>query len=211
MVTTPARAERNALSDLFLEVGPDVPTLCEGWDARDLAAHLVVRERRPDTAPGLVIPAFAGHSEKVRVAATEQPWGELVGLVRGGPPVWNPMHLTAIDALVNTVEYFVHHEDVRRAQAGWTARALDPALEDALAASLGRMGRMLARRVEVGLVLAPDGRDRIRLRKGEPIVTISGPIGELVLFVYGRKDVARVELSGPADAVETVRAARFGL
>ena len=210
MVTTPARAERNALSDLFLEVGPDVPTLCEGWDARGLAAHLVVRERRPDTAPGLLIPAFARHSEKVRVAATEQPWGDLVELVHDGPPVWNPMRLAAIDALVNTVEFFVHHEDVRRAQEGWTVRVLDPALEDALAASLGRIGRMLTRRVGAGLVLAPDGRDRIRLRKGEPIVTISGPIGELVLYVYGRKDVARVALSGPADAVEAVRTAPFG-
>ena len=66
MDTTPARAERNALCDLFLEVGPDAATLCAGWHARDLAAHLVVRERRPDIAPGLFLPALAGHSEKVR-------------------------------------------------------------------------------------------------------------------------------------------------
>ena len=59
-------------------------------------------------------------------------------------------------------------------------------------------------------MLAPDGRDRIRLRKGEPIVTISGPIGDLLLYVYGRKDVAQVELGGPADAVQLVRDASFG-
>ena len=146
MVTTPARTERNALCDLFLEVGPDVATLCAGWDARDLAAHLVVRERRPDIAPGMVIGALAGHSEKVRVAETERPWPELVERVRSGPPVWNPMHFRPLDELVNTVEYFVHHEDVRRAQDGWTVRELSPELEDALARSLGRMGGLLTRR-----------------------------------------------------------------
>ena len=208
--TTPARAERSALCDLFLEVGPDVPTLCEGWDARDLAAHLVVRERRPDIAPGLFIGALAGYSEKVRVAEKERPWPELVARVRTGPPRWNPMHVDKIDGLANSIEYFVHHEDVRRAQDGWTARDLDPELEDAIAAPLTRMGGILTRRAKVGLVLEPTGRDRIRLRKGEPVVTISGPIGELVLYVYGRKDVAQVELSGPADAVEQVRAASFG-
>jgi len=210
MTTTPARAERLALSDLLLAVGPDVPTLCEGWDARDLAAHLVVRERRPDIGPGLFVKAFAGHSEKVRVTESERPWPDLVERVRTGPPAWNPMHLSAIDELAITVEYFVHHEDVRRAQPGWTPRPLTPELEDALAKPLRRMGALLTRRAGVGLVLAPDGRDRIRLHRGEPIVTVSGPIGELVLYVYGRKDAARVELGGPDDAVARVRAATFG-
>jgi uncharacterized protein (TIGR03085 family) len=208
--TTPARAERLALSDLFLTVGPDAPTLCEGWDARDLAAHLVVRERRPDIAPGMVVPALANHSEKVRVTEGERPWPELVERVRTGPPVWNPMRLRPVEALVNTVEYFVHHEDVRRARPGWTPRELSPELTDALAGSLARMGRLLTRSAKVGLEAHPDGRDPIRLRKGEPTVTVSGPVGELVLYVYGRKDVAQVELDGPSDAVEQVRTASFG-
>ncbi|HEU4842113.1 MAG TPA: TIGR03085 family metal-binding protein [Ilumatobacteraceae bacterium] len=208
--TTPARAERDALCDLFLEVGPDVPTLCEGWTARDLAAHLVVRERRPDIAPGMVISALAGHSEHVRVAETERPWPELVERVRTGPPVWNPMRIGKVEELVNTVEFFVHHEDVRRAQDGWTRRALSPDLEDALAAPLRRMGGVLTRRAGVGLVAEPAGRSAVRLRRGEPAVTIRGPVGELVLYVYGRKDVAAVELDGPADAVARVGAASFG-
>jgi len=209
--TTPARTERDALCDLFGEVGPEVPTLCEGWDARDLAAHLVVRERRPDIAPGLVVSALARHSEKVRVTESERPWAELVERVRTGPPTWNPMHFRRVDELVNTVEYFVHHEDVRRAQPGWTPRTLSPELTEALAAPLARMGRLLTRRAKVGLVLQPTGREPIRLRKGEPAVTISGDVGELVLYVYGRKDHARVDLTGPQDAVEQVRAASFGI
>ena len=208
--TTPARAERAALCDLFLEVGPDVPTLCEGWTAADLAAHLVVRERRPDIGPGIVIAAFEGHSERVRIAETERPWTELVERVRSGPPAWNPMRIGKIEELVNTVEFFVHHEDVRRAQDGWAPRQLTPELEDALAAPLRRMGGMLTRKAGVGIVAEPAGRTPVRLRKGEPAVTIRGPVGELVLYVYGRKDVAAVELDGPADAVARVGAASFG-
>ena len=50
--TRHARAERASLCDLLAEVGPDAPTLCEGWTTALLAAHLVVRERRPDGGPG---------------------------------------------------------------------------------------------------------------------------------------------------------------
>ena len=208
--STPARAERHALCDLFLEVGPDVPTLCEGWTARDLAAHLVVRERRPDIAPGLLVPAFAGHSEHVRVAETERPWTEIVERVRRGPPVWNPMRIGAIDELVNTVEFYVHHEDVRRAQDGWVHRDLDADLEDALTGALRRTGGLLTRKAGVGIAAEPTGRPPIRLHRGDPVVTLRGGVGELVLYVFGRKAVADVALDGPADAVARVGAASFG-
>ena len=82
---SPAAVERASLCDLFLEVGPDAPTLCGDWTTRDLAAHLVVRERRPDAAAGIVCRSVAGYSEKVRVAETERPWTELVERVRSGP------------------------------------------------------------------------------------------------------------------------------
>ena len=45
-----ARDERIALCDLLDETGPEAPTLCEGWRTLDLAAHLVLREHRPDAA-----------------------------------------------------------------------------------------------------------------------------------------------------------------
>jgi hypothetical protein len=43
------------------------------------------------------------------------------------------------------------------------------------------------------------------------VVDVSGPIGELVLFIYGRRTVARVELNGPDDAVAALEATRFGV
>ncbi len=210
-MTTPARSERTALCDLFLVVGPDAPTLAGDWTARDLAAHLVVRERRPDAGPGMVAAFLHGYSEKVRIAERERPWTEIVERIRNGPPRWNPMRLEPIEELVNTVEFYVHHEDVRRAAPGWTPRPLDRQLEDALIASIRRAGRLLTRKATVGIELAADGHDPVRLRKGTPSVTINGPVGECVLYVYGRKDVAGVQLGGPPDAVTSLAATPLGL
>ena len=53
---TAAQRERSALVDTLRAVGPDAPTLCDGWKTRDLAAHLVVRERRLDATPGIMVP-----------------------------------------------------------------------------------------------------------------------------------------------------------
>jgi uncharacterized protein (TIGR03085 family) len=207
----PARAERLALCELFLQLGPDAPTLLDDWTTRDLAAHLVVRERRPDAAAGIVMSILARHAERVQALEKERPWPELVGRVREGPPIWNPMHVEVIDNIANTVEFFVHHEDVRRAQDGWTIRDLSPELTDALTKAIDRAGRLLTRKARVGIMLEPDGRPAIRLKRGEPVVTIRGPIGEGVLYAYGRKDVAEVTLDGPDDAVAAVAAAPLGL
>jgi uncharacterized protein (TIGR03085 family) len=210
-MTTSATAERERLADLLLEVGPDVDTLCEGWTARDLTAHIVMRERRPDGVFGHVVKPFNEYGDKVQASIAEKPWDELVARMRSGPPSWSPMRIDAVDRAANTVEFFVHHEDVRRAQPGWSPRSLEPALRDDLHRSLRRAVRMLVRKAPAGIVLEPtDGGEPITARKGEPIVTVRGPIGELVLFAYGRQSHAQVELDGPDDAVEAVRTAKFG-
>lgn len=209
-MTTPAAAERDALCDLFLEVGPDAPTLCGTWTTRDLAAHLVVRERRPDAATGIVIPPLAWYGERIRTGEGRREWAELVERVRSGPPIWSPTRLDAIDRLANTVELFVHHEDVRRATEGWEPRHLDPALEADLAAALRRMAKLLVRKAPGGLVLLPTGGAAVTAKSGEPHVDVSGPVGELVLFVYGRQAVANVGLVGPDDLVAAMGEARFG-
>ena len=154
--TTPARRERHELCDLFDALGPDEPTLCAGWTTRDLAAHLVVRERRPDAGLGIVWPAFAGHTERLRRDEAAHRYAEIVERVRSGPPRWSPMHFEPIDAVTNSVEFFVHHEDVRRAQPDWTARQLDDDLVEAITPT-ALAGRMLTRRAGVGIVVAPTG------------------------------------------------------
>lgn len=212
----PAQLERGALCDLFLEVGPDAPTLCGEWTTRDLAAHLVMRERRLDGAAGIMISAFSDYAAKVQASIAATEWTELVETVRSGPPVWSPMRLTAVDQLVNTGEFFVHHEDVRRAGGEWSSRDLDPAVTAVLTKMITRMARLLTRQSKVGVVLEPTVDDEpstapIIGNKAVPSVSVRGPISELVLFVYGRQAHADVELLGNDDDIETVRTTPFGV
>src|SRR5262245_57745902 len=141
-----AKDERRALCDLFDELGPDQPTLCGGWQTRDLAAHLVLRERRPDAAARILFAPLAGYTRRVQDSLAAKPWAELVDLVRSGPPVCWPTAIDAVDEAINTAEFFVHHEDARRGQPGWAPRLPDAKRDKAIWATLRRTGRMLLRR-----------------------------------------------------------------
>jgi uncharacterized protein (TIGR03085 family) len=206
-----AHHERAELADLLTAVGPDAPTLCAGWSTRDLAAHLVIRDRRPDAGAGLVIKPLAGHTAKVQDQMAARPWSELVDLVRAGPPGWNPGAWGPVDRAINTVEFFVHHEDVRRAESSWDPRPSDVGFEDDLWRRLRFGARMLARRAPGGLVLRRMADGEVRARAGDPAVIITGPPSELTLFVFGRQRHARVEVDGPDDLVARLRTARLGL
>ena len=210
--TIPARRERAELCELFLERGPDQPTLCGDWTTRDLAAHLVVRERRPDAAIGIVVSKAAGYTDKVQAGVADTEWTDLVETVRSGPPFWSPTRFAKVDELANTVEFFVHLEDVRRAQPTWEPRTLDADLVEALHGVLAKMAKRLVRNSPVGIVLEPDdAHGPIVAKQAEPSVTVRGPVGELVMFVYGRQTHSRVELFGDADSIEAVNAASFGI
>lgn len=203
-----AQAERQALCDLFADLGPDAPTMCEGWRTADLAAHLVLRERRLDAAPGILVPQLRGYTERVqRQLRDAGPWDALVARVRSGPP---PL-LRALDEQVNTVELFCHHEDVRRAQDAWEPRALERGEEEVLWRRLGALARLARRRVPGGLTLVAPDYGRVVVRAGDPQVTLTGPPGELLLFMTGRQRVARVDASGAPDAVARLRDAKLGL
>lgn len=191
----------------MLEVGPDAPTLCEGWSVRDLAGHLVLRERRPDAAVGILVKPLRPYTDRVQRQLSDRAWPSVVEDVRSGPPAL----LRAVDEQANVVEMFVHHEDVRRAQPDAVPRMLDPGEERALWARLAPMARLVRRRLPVGVTLEAPGFGRVEARRGEPHVTVTGPPGELVLFVTGRRRAARVDLSGPPDAVSRLEAARLGL
>ncbi len=132
---------------------PGSPTLCEGWCTADLAAHLVARERRPDSGPGIVWPPLAGYTDKVPTAVRDRtPWESLVETVRRGPPLL----LRPFDGPMNTVKFFIHKEDVRRAQEGWEPRTISPELGDALSARVGPGG--MAKKVPATIVITSPGR-----------------------------------------------------
>ncbi|MEU3712500.1 TIGR03085 family metal-binding protein [Streptomyces catenulae] len=210
-MSTHAKRERLLLADLLESVGPDAPTLCEGWRTRDLAAHVVVRERRADAAGGLLFKPLAARLERVQAEFTAKPYEELLGLIRSGPPRMSPFSLKQIDEASNTVEFYVHTEDVRRAQPDWSARELDPVFADALWSRLEKAAKLLGRKSPVGLVLRrPDGRTAVA-RRGAPVVTVVGEPGELTLFAYGRQQQANVELAGDPEAVAGARQAALGI
>jgi uncharacterized protein (TIGR03085 family) len=206
-----AALERAELDRALRNAGPDAPTLCTGWTAHDLAAHLVARERRPDSGPGIMLPALAGWTERVRRGYAARPFDELLHLIETGPPWTSPFALPGVDAAVNLSEHFVHCEDVRRAGAGWQPRQLADGLPEALWSALASRGRMLFRRAPSGLTLAtPDGRSA-RISTGDADLTLIGEPAELTLYAFGRREQALVEIEGDAAAQQQLRDARFGI
>jgi uncharacterized protein (TIGR03085 family) len=200
-MSTFAKRERLLLADLLEAEGPEAPTLCEGWTTRDLAAHVVVRERRPDAAGGILIKQLASRLDKVMEEFAAKPYEELIQLIRTGPPRFSPFSLKQIDEASNIVEFYVHTEDVRRARPDWTPRELDPVFQDALWSRLERTARLVGRGVPTGLVLRrPNGQTAVAHR-GTPVVTVTGEPSELLLFAYGRQSAAKVELDGDKEAI----------
>lgn len=203
-----AQRERAALVETMRSVGPDAPTLCEGWTTRDLAAHLVIREYRPDAMPGILIPFFAPRTEKVQNQVAEQTeWEALVDKVAAGPPVYSPLKL--LDPVANVAEMFIHHEDVRRAQPGWEPRALEPALSTSLSRTLPLMARLTLAKMPGRVALRTQAGKTVLTTGRGPAVTVTGAPEELLLFSVGR--IARVEVDGDAAAAQAVRDAPKGL
>ena len=204
-----AQQERALLVTTMREVGPEQPTLCGDWTTRDLAAHLVVREGRLDTAPGILIPALADYTARVQnQVAAETDWDALLDKIASGPPTLSPFKL--LDAVVNVAEMFIHHEDVRRAVSGWEPRELDAGTSAALARQVPLMARMALSKVPAHLSLrTPEGKTLATVGRG-PTVVVTGEPGELLMFVSGR-DEARVTFTGADDAVRAVRDGRSGL
>ena len=204
--------ERDAMCDLMSELGPEAPTLLGPWTTHDLAAHLVLREHDHRAAPGLVVPGAWGRlAERHRVALRRTDYAALLAAIRSGPPP-GFFRLGWVRRGPNLNEFFVHHEDVRRAN-GLEPRRSTPALDEALWRNLGLAPWLLARRLHgVGLDLEWAGTDETRrARRGRPRARLRGRPGELLLYLFGRQAAARVEVSGPAEAAAAVSRARFGM
>ena len=208
-VTAYAKHERRQLADLLQVSGPDAPTLCAGWTTRDLAAHIVVRDRRPDAIAAQLIPPLRAHGEHVRLAKAAQPFTAVLHELRT-PPVWSPLSNPLLDELTNTIEFFIHHEDCRRATPGWQPRTLEPGEERALWRAAQLTGKLALRRAGISARVTADGFGSFTAGT-DPQVTITGAPGELALFLSGRQRAARVAVTGRADVAERLREAQLGL
>lgn len=211
MSATPLDArERSELCELFLARGPDAPTLCEGWTTLDLAAHLVIRERDPRA-----VLAIAGGQRGARLGerlmdrARARGLPALVERLREGPPLV-PWRVPGLRRVLNLNEWFVHHEDVRRADT-LGPRDDRPDLDDALWALLRRSARLLLRNVKgASVALEAPGLGEVPARGSGPAVRLIGSPQELTLYLNGRRSVAAVELAGPAAACRALEEARLG-
>ncbi|MCW2777157.1 MAG: hypothetical protein JWN17_882 [Frankiales bacterium] len=204
-MTSLAAREREALLDLMADAGPHAPTLLGDWTTHDLAAHLVVRERRPLAVPGYVLAPLHGLSARFEARTRRRQYEDLLALLRRGAPVWSPVGspVDAVDDLTNLHEFFVHHEDVRRV-ATPEPRALSRELEDALWARARVLAPVFTRRARgVGIELVTPAAQAFTVRSGRDRVVVRGRPGELFLWLWGRP--ADVSLEGAVDRLAEVQ------
>jgi uncharacterized protein (TIGR03085 family) len=216
-----ARDERLALCTLLDETGPNEPTLCEGWTTLDLAGHLVLRERRPDAGVGILGGPLAAYTQGVQRKLQERlGYPKLVRMIRSGPPRFSLFGLPGVDERANLTEFFVHHEDVRRARPDWEPRKLDQGLSETLWQRLS-MAKFMLRKAPVGVELVRDGEPgfepsdgakiRITAKARTPVVTVTGTPAELTMWAFGRKDAAQVRFDGSEADVAALTGARWGI
>lgn len=205
-----ARRERHALCDLALVLGEDAPTLSGDWTAKDLVTHLVLREHSPLGAPGLLIPPLSRLTDLEMARIGKKDFTVLVERARRHG--LTPSAIRPVDKAVNTLEYFVHHEDLRRAQPGWTPRPLDRADESALWSAIRVFGRGLVRRAGVPVkIRRTDTGAQATLRRGADAAVLAGMPSEIVMFLYGRHQHRGLEFHGPDEHIAALRDAGLGL
>lgn len=221
--------ERETLAALLLSVGPDAPTLCEGWRSRHLAVHLLHRESAAlshlRAVPGPVgrVGSEAFDAAVERCLDPEQ-YAATIDEFAQAPAAWSPWGFAGDS--VNLLEFFVHGEDVRRAgalaQDGSLAqpgapepgplppsRALSPDHADTIWQALRRATPMMLLRVPAGLVYVRDDGPRAvvhRPREGYGTVVVRGELGDLVLHAFRRGARTRVTIEGDADDVAAIAA-----
>lgn len=200
--------DRAHLVDALETAGPHAPTLCEGWLASHLAAHVVLRESAPLLAAGLLVPALAQRTDRAidelaEASSDEAGWADLVARVAAGPRGINPLAWGGDRA--NLVEFVVHTEDVRRG-AGPAAQ-LERSAEhlDAIWALLRPAARLRYRKSGVGVVLVVPGGRRSRVRSprgGAGTIVLRGSVVDLLLHASGRREASGVLVEGAPRDVE---------
>lgn len=217
--------ERRALAETLRRTDPDAPTLSGEWTAAQLAAHLVLRERSAvellGRLPNKRLQQIA--QREIDNLVAKQPYPQIVAAVDAGPS-WRdarlPLPIAPIWALppvrekANLIEYLVHHEDVRRAQPDPTPRALPDDLVTEVWHRLPISIRLTMRQVPLGVALVWPGHGEVqtpRAKRHGVHVTVTGEPVELLLFAFGRRTVAQVQIDGSPEDIATVTKAPVGL
>ncbi len=200
--------ELDALLTTLRRADPEAATLCDGWQARHLVAHLYLRRHEPWQAlrqgPGS---RFAELADR---AASADEYGQLVERFAAEPARVSPMGLMdgPLGMAVNFLEYAIHHEDVRRGAGPVSPRELPAEELDAIYDASTRMARISMRRAPTGVVLAVPGGRRTVVRRAPDAVAVIGSPLELMLVVSGRREAADVEVRGADATVAAFEAAQ---
>ncbi len=208
----PVQVERERLVESFRRSSSDSPTLCEGWDARDLLTHLINRELYPHHMLGTALTLSKSIDKKHELE--DMPYDDLVEVFAEGRQKFSPLQVGKLDELMNTAEYFVHHEDLLRGGDVSQPRELSKEDQDAVYASLKRMSKVLFLKSPVGVDLVAPGYELIeagtKSARATGIVTVKGDPLELLLFAFGREYKAHVEYSGKDAHIETLLDSKRG-
>lgn len=203
------RRQRQALAAALREAGPDAPTLCEGWDAADLAAHVWQHDNRLWQGIGLGVAPLAGYTKAAMQRVRQRPLDDVATEIAEGPAsAVSPFRVARLDTAMNSSEMFIHTEDIRRANGQTEPRVLDAADADVLWGQARFIARMTLRKAPVGVALARTGDRPVLVHKpaaGRGTVTLVGPAGELLLWLSGRREHAHVEMQGSLDDIEQLR------
>lgn len=214
--------ERLGLGALLAELEPDewgAATLDEGWTVEDLAAHIVVRERR-GAAMTLALVGRGRFGSVDELMEREKARGReaLLAALRAMPPLF--FRLPGLVARGNLGEAYIHHEDVRRGALNRPrvpGEDLQAALWTALPIFTVRGPRRLPVRGLLTLEWPGQSRRHVvlgggrRVNLAQPSATLRGTPGELLLWMTGRKAAARVDLDGAPEIVAALRDADMGI
>lgn len=203
-MTTFAKRERSAICQTLRQLGPDQPTLCQGWSTKDLLVHLIVRENRPDAAVGLFIPFLSSYTDSISKKYTEKSFEDLISIFENGPKSPSPFALPKVDELANTFEFLVHHEDILRAQNEYQPRKFTEEDAKFIWSRFTKSAVFFMRKVKVGVVAKTD-QGTYTLKRGNDVVTISGNIIDLVMFTFGRQNRTEIVFEGNPLAVEKLK------
>jgi uncharacterized protein (TIGR03085 family) len=209
-----SRTERAALCNSALEAGAEAPTLCEGWTVKDLVIHLLVRERDPIGAAGIVVAPLTRLTRRSEERMSGQDFTALVERVRNGPPLWSLMKVPQLDSLLNTLEFFVHHEDIRRGRPGWQPRELTDREKRILFKGAAAAGKRFVKPVGVPVEIRWTDGERERssvLHDGDDPVVLTGDPAELVMFLFGRAETTGLTFEGPQASVDALNSKPLGI
>jgi len=208
------KSQRDALCDALDAVHPSAATLCDGWTAHHLAAHVWLRENDTWRVAGALLSRRRDRIElRMAEVMTQRPYADLVAAIRRGPEGFSPFRLPGIEAAANTPEFFVHCEDVRRGSGNNTPRPTDLALEELCWKRLPALSRVFLRGCPVAVWLERDlpPGEPLRVGTGPDIVTLSGAPSELLLYLFGRRSAAKVEVIGDPAAISVLERRLLGV